>query len=41
MIKGIKIRLKPNNKEKVKLFELAEVARIKYKLFLNRLIGIQ
>lgn len=41
MIKVIKIRIKLNNKEKAKLFESAEVARIKYKLFLNRLIGMQ
>ncbi len=38
MIKGIKIKLKPNNKQKTKLFESAGVARFAYNWTLNRQI---
>jgi putative transposase len=38
MIKGIKIKLKPNNKQKTKLFESAGVARFTYNWTLNRQI---
>ncbi len=38
MIKGVKIRLKPNNKQKTKLFESAGVARFAYNWTLNRQI---
>lgn len=38
MIKGIKIRLNPNNKQKTKLFESAGVARFAYNWTLNRQI---
>ena len=38
MIKGIKIRLKPNNKQKTKLFESAGLARFAYNWTLNRQI---
>ena len=36
MIKGIKVQLKPNNKQKTKLFESAGVARFAYNWTLNR-----
>lgn len=36
MIKGIKVQLKPNNKQKTKLFESSGVARFAYNWTLNR-----
>ena len=36
MIRGIKVQLKPNNKQKTKLFESAGVARFAYNWTLNR-----
>lgn len=36
MIKGIKVQLKPNNKQKTKLFQSAGVARFAYNWTLGR-----
>ncbi len=38
MIKGIKVQLKPNNKQKIKLFECTGTARFAYNWTLNRQI---
>jgi putative transposase len=36
MIKGIKVQLKPNNRQQTKLFQSAGVARFAYNWALNR-----
>ncbi len=38
MIRGIKVQLKPNNKQKTKLFQSAGVARFAYNWTLNEQI---
>jgi putative transposase len=38
MIKSLKVRLKPNNKQQTKLFEAAGTARFAYNWALNRQI---
>ena len=38
MIRGMRVQLKPNNKQKAKLFESAGVSRFAYNWALNRQI---